>query len=139
MKISLKKMMAVSLFGAALVGCSSTYAHDHKTTLTWVKTDAGTVLADMDGMTLYTFDKDKKGRSNCYGGCASLWPPAIAKKADKETKNYSKIKRKDGSYQWAYKDQPLYTWANDTKSGDTGGDGVKGVWHIVTKSAGYSY
>ena len=139
MNVSLKKMVAVSLFGAALVGCSTAYAHDHKNTLTWVDTTAGKVLADMKGMTLYTFDKDKKGRSNCYGGCASLWPPAIAKAADKETKNYSKVKRKDGTYQWAYKGQPLYTWENDVKSGDIGGDGIKGVWHIITKSTEYSY
>jgi len=33
------------------------------------------MLADADGRTLYTFDKDAANKSNCYGGCAAAWPP----------------------------------------------------------------
>ncbi|RYE60332.1 MAG: hypothetical protein EOP20_02845, partial [Hyphomicrobiales bacterium] len=37
-------------------------------------------LVDAKGMTLYTFDKDVagSGKSTCNGGCAALWPPAMA-------------------------------------------------------------
>ncbi|TBR43892.1 hypothetical protein CBF23_003960 [Marinomonas agarivorans] len=133
MKNTVQKIVAASLFGAVLAGCSTTYAHGHKTAFTWVDTNKGAVLANKEGMTLYTFDKDTKGVSNCYGSCATLWPPAVAQESDKNVKKYTKVKRKDGSYQWAYDGKPLYTWVNDTKSGDVNGDGVKGVWHIVTK------
>ena len=34
-------------------------------------------LADQDGMSLYVFDKDGPGTSNCYGGCAKSWPPLM--------------------------------------------------------------
>jgi predicted lipoprotein with Yx(FWY)xxD motif len=42
------------------------------------------------------------------------------------------ITRDDGSKQWAYKSKPLYTWAKDTKPGDTTGDGVaNNTWHVA--------
>ena len=32
------------------------------------------LLMDAQKMTLYTFDKDEKGVSNCYEGCIENWP-----------------------------------------------------------------
>lgn len=97
-----------------------------------VKTDKGEVLADAQGMTLYTFDMDKKDMSNCYGGCASAWPPFTAKANAKAAAPYSLVKRKDGAMQWAVNGKPLYYWQGDSKKGDATGDGVKGVWHVVS-------
>ena len=96
-----------------------------------VKTSKGDVLADAKGMTLYTFDKDKKGSSNCNGGCAKKWPPLAAGAMAKAHGNYSIVTRADGSMQWAYKGMPLYGWVKDNKPGDVTGDGVKGVWHLA--------
>ena len=39
---------------------------------------AAPVLSDRNGMTLYVFDKDVGGVSDCYGMCAMFWPPAMA-------------------------------------------------------------
>src|SRR5215510_9980765 len=39
------------------------------------KTDAGTVLTNAAGFTLYTFQADKGSTSTCYGACAQFWPP----------------------------------------------------------------
>jgi predicted lipoprotein with Yx(FWY)xxD motif len=88
-------------------------------------------LTDAKGMTLYTFDKDKTGQSNCAGKCAVNWPPMFATPSSKSEGEFSAIKRTDGKYQWAYKGQPLYTWIKDSKPGDNTGDGVKGVWHTA--------
>ncbi len=93
----------------------------------------GKILTNKDGMTLYTFDKDKDGVSNCYGGCAAKWPPYIAKEGAEAKKGWGLVERKDGSKQWTYNNQPLYTWVGDTKAGDTTGDGVGGVWHTAEK------
>ena len=41
-------------------------------------TAAGKVWTDDKGMTLYTFDDDRKGKSNCYDDCAKGWPPFTA-------------------------------------------------------------
>ena len=94
-------------------------------------TDKGEVLTDAKGMTLYTFDKDAAGMSNCYDDCAQKWPPLMAAADMAADGDYTQVERKDGSKQWAYKGQPLYLWQNDKKPGDVTGDGVGGVWHVA--------
>ncbi|KAB6715583.1 MULTISPECIES: hypothetical protein [Roseobacteraceae] len=89
------------------------------------------LLMDAQKMTLYTFDKDEKGVSNCYEGCIENWPALTAESESDLPKGYSLITRKDGVKQVAYKDQPLYLWVKDMKPGDMTGDGVKGVWHTA--------
>ena len=94
-------------------------------------TPKGKSLVDVNGMTLYTFDRDAKGKSNCNGQCASLWLPLIADTDAKASGDFSFVTRDDGRKQWAYKGKPLYTWSKDTKPGDVTGDGVNSVWHIA--------
>jgi hypothetical protein len=83
--------------------------------------------------TLYTFDKDaaNSGKSTCNGPCATAWPPLAAQASDAPSGDYTIITRDDGSKQWAYKGQPLYTFSKDAKSGDTTGDNFKNVWHVI--------
>ncbi len=99
------------------------------------KTDAakGTYLTDFQGMTLYTYDKDTIGVSNCTGGCAKAWLPYTSGAVAQGTfpANITVITRTDGTRQFAWKGMPLYYYATDTKVGDITGDGVGGVWHIV--------
>ncbi len=96
------------------------------------KTAAGEVLADSKGMTLYTFDKDAMpGKSACNGPCAQNWPPLSASADAKPAGEWTVLTRDDGSKQWAYKGKPLYTFAKDSKPGDTTGDGFNKVWHVA--------
>ncbi len=90
-----------------------------------------TFLMDANKMTLYTFDKDEAGKSNCYDQCAVNWPPLTAAAGTDLPRNYSLIQRDDGTMQVAYKGQPLYLWIKDKQPGDMTGDGVKGVWHTA--------
>lgn len=87
-------------------------------------------LVDEHGMTLYVFDKDGPGKSVCMEGCTGNWPPAMAAAADKAGGPWSLIDR-GGKKQWAYKGRPLYRWAQDNKTGDMGGDGFNGLWHVA--------
>ena len=41
-------------------------------------TSKGKALVDAKGMTLYIFDRDASGKSNCNGACATNWPPLMA-------------------------------------------------------------
>ena len=84
-------------------------------------------------MTLYTFDKDMPGKSNCTGLCAVIWPPVIAAGTAKSTGRFTTIIRDDGTKQWSYNGKPLYGYVSDTKAGDTNGDGVDGVWHVTNR------
>jgi len=124
----MNKHLVVVAAAAALVFAGAAYAAPTKVG----NSAKGKVLTDMQGMTLYTFAKDKKGMSACNGPCATNWPPLMAAAGEKGGKGYSMIKRADGSMQWAYKGKPLYTWKNDHKPGDITGDGfLKGAWHIA--------
>ncbi len=92
----------------------------------------GAYLAGANGMSLYVFDKDTKGVSNCTGGCLSVWPPYTASSATATLPtNVTVITRSDGTMQYAYKGLPLYYYASDAKSGDVLGDGINGVWHLA--------
>ncbi|KAA0971645.1 hypothetical protein FPY71_00455 [Aureimonas fodinaquatilis] len=96
------------------------------------ETSKGPTLTNAQGMTLYTFDKDSDGKSACNGQCAANWPPLAAAANAKASGAYTVVTRDDGSHQWAYKGQPLYTWVKDTKPGDITGDEVNnGTWHVA--------
>ncbi len=91
----------------------------------------GAFLITEAGMTLYTFDNDPEGRSTCLDKCAEKWPPLQANSNDQTVENYSILTREDGTYQWAFRGKPLYTWVLDMESGQTPGNGVGGVWHLA--------
>jgi len=91
--------------------------------------DLGPILVDSKGFTLYDFHKDKGGTSACYGACAATWPPLTAEGAPKATSGAQSsqlgtTKRKDGAVQVTYAGWPLYTYAADSKPGDTNGQDV---------------
>lgn len=60
--------------------------------------------------------------------CAEAWPPVIATRDSKPVGQWSLIDRADGSRQWAYAGQALYTSMLDTAPGDVrGGTGRRGL------------
>jgi predicted lipoprotein with Yx(FWY)xxD motif len=114
--------------------------HAARATLTTVRMrDAGplgTILTGANGMTVYVFDRDQEGVSNCSGNCAQTWPPLLLDAGDPIAPaglngTLSTIDRADGARQVAFNGRPLYFFANDAQPGDTKGDGVGGIWHVV--------
>jgi predicted lipoprotein with Yx(FWY)xxD motif len=89
------------------------------------------VLTDANDMTLYIFDKDTAGVTNCYDTCAEKWPPLFADASATAEGDFTIVERTDGTKMWAYKDMPLYYWVEDMAPGDVKGDGVGGVWHLA--------
>lgn len=122
---------------AAACACLFTvpYAHAAPLPFTAAQTAKGSVLTDAQGMTLYTYDADHKGVSNCYGDCAEDWPPYVAAPGAAPSGPYSLVTRHDGRRQWAFNGMPLYYWQDDTAKGQTAGDGIDGVWHVVPMAA----
>lgn len=53
--------------------------------------------------------------------CTDLYPPVLAAADAKPVGKWTVIERKDGSKQWAYDEQPLYTSRQDRKPGDVMG------------------
>ena len=92
--------------------------------------DAGKVLVDSEGSTLYYFEKDGGGRSACYGACASAWPPLTTGGAPHAMSGASSaklgtIERRDGMTQVTYAGWPLYAYVADSKPGEDNGTDIK--------------
>jgi predicted lipoprotein with Yx(FWY)xxD motif len=98
----------------------------------------GRIVVDGKGMTAYVFDKDTpgSGKSACTGGCADEWsaiPSSSAEpKVDGVTGEVGTITGTDGSKQVTLEGMPLYTYADDSKAGDTEGQGEDSVWWVVS-------
>lgn len=100
-----------------------------------------TVLTNAKGRTLYWFVPDTSTKSNCNGGCATIWPPVKgpATAGSGVTGKLATITRSDGSLQATYNGHPLYTYTGDSAPGQANGNGLNasgGVWHEVTVTGG---
>jgi predicted lipoprotein with Yx(FWY)xxD motif len=109
-------------------------------TVSTAKTGLGQILVNSGGRTLYLFEKDKSGKSDCTGQCATFWPPLIATgkplaAAGVKASLLGTTKRSDGRMQVTYRKHPVYTFANDTKKGQTNGEGVNAfgaLWYALS-------
>jgi len=80
--------------------------------------DYGKVLMTKGGKALYLFTKDRKGPSECYGECATAWPPLLTKgKPVAGTgvtgRKLRTTKRSDGTRQVTYGGHPVYLYVHD--------------------------
>lgn len=96
----------------------------------------GKVVVDGNGRTVYVFDKDTSGKSNCEGDCLAKWPVVAAGDGTPQLEGIdaslvSTVTRSDGSKQLAMNGLPLYLFASDAAAGDAKGQAVGGVWWLV--------
>jgi predicted lipoprotein with Yx(FWY)xxD motif len=95
----------------------------------------GMILVDGEGMTLYRFDNDTAGVSNCSGGCLTAWPPLLTEfepvALEGVNGEIGTITRSDGTMQVTVNGFPLYYWQNDEAAGDANGQGVNNIWWVV--------
>ena len=98
--------------------------------------DLGKVVVDGNGRTVYVFDKDTSGKSNCEGGCLAMWPAVSAGNGTAQLDGIdpslvTTITRSDGSKQVAIGGLPLYLFASDAQAGDAKGQAFGGIWWVV--------
>ncbi|MCK0096578.1 hypothetical protein MWU60_13435 [Yoonia sp. F2084L] len=130
------KLIAAISAGLFVAACDEAYAqsydysYDTKPSEVTLAAGHGPLTA-ANGMTLYTFDNDAAGVSNCYDSCAESWPPYLVEAGAAPGEGFTQVARNDGTSQWAKDGAPLYFWVGDAAPGDTTGDGVGGVWHIA--------
>jgi predicted lipoprotein with Yx(FWY)xxD motif len=100
--------------------------------------DLGNYLTDANGRSLYYFDKDTVGTSNCSGACIDAWPvfhsDSIVVPTGLNPTDFGSIKRADGTMQTTYKGYPLYYYTPDANRGDLKGQGFKDVWYVINPS-----
>lgn len=105
-----------------------------------VDSEFGRVVADRRGEALYLFDREKAGRSECYGACARAWPPLLTKgrpvAAGVDQGLLGTTRRADGRHQVTYAGHPLYYYVSDSPGTILCHDVVEfgGTWLVVTPS-----
>ncbi|MFE2530799.1 hypothetical protein [Streptomyces sp. NPDC059371] len=117
----------------------STVSTSSSATVSTKSVSLGKILVNSKGHTLYLFQSDKTNKSTCNGDCAKAWPPLKAHGKPTagggvNSKLLSTITRSDGSKQVTYKGHPLYTFADDTKAGQTNGQGLDAFgakWYVL--------
>jgi predicted lipoprotein with Yx(FWY)xxD motif len=102
----------------------------------------GQTLVDGQGSTLYFFEADKAGRSECNGACTAAWPPylggsTVTAGTGVTAALLSTITRADGGRQVTYGGHPLYRYAGDNAPGDLTGQGLDqfgAKWYVLGPS-----
>jgi predicted lipoprotein with Yx(FWY)xxD motif len=142
LKVKIVLLAALAALAAAVL-IPAGFASPSKSSSTTVgvqRSTLGRILVDAKGRTLYLFMKDRRGKSSCYGACAAAWPPLIASgklhaRSGAKASLLGATKRKDGRRQVTYKGHPLYRFVQDTKKGQTNGEGVDAFgaeWFVVS-------
>lgn len=117
---------------------SGSAATSGSTMLMVADSDLGEIVVDGEGMTVYMFDNDTQGagESVCEGQCATNWPAVTtdgeAPEVEGVTGEVGTIEGVDGATQVTLNGWPLYTFAGDTAAGDVAGQGVGGVWWVLS-------
>jgi predicted lipoprotein with Yx(FWY)xxD motif len=97
-----------------------------------ILTKQGPTLVDLNGMTLYYYERDTTGKtSNCNGKCVESWIPLSATADAKAIGDFTVINRNDGSKMWAYRYRPLYTSPADKAPGEANGNATTLQWRVA--------
>jgi predicted lipoprotein with Yx(FWY)xxD motif len=96
----------------------------------------GKVVVDGNRRTVYVFDKDTSGKSNCEGDCLAKWPAVTAGDGTPQLDGIdaslvSTVTRSDGTKQLAINGLPLYLFKSDSQAGEAKGQAVGGIWWVV--------
>jgi len=135
-------LAAAAVAVAVAVGSASaaTHAPGRSETVGTATSSLGRILVNAGGRTLYLFEKDTKSHSACSGVCARYWPPLLttAKPTVGGAVKQSLLgitRRADGTRQVTYAGHPLYRFVQDTKPGQTNGQGLKlsgAEWYVLS-------
>jgi predicted lipoprotein with Yx(FWY)xxD motif len=145
----MRKALVILPLTLLVAGCGATSAGQPASSATTAAKHAtvttrhgklGTFLVDGSGRTLYLFKKDTGPTSRCTGACATDWPPTTSReKPEAEGKAkasmLSRHKRAGGAKQVTYNGHPLYRFFQDTKAGQTNGEGLNAFgahWYVVS-------
>jgi predicted lipoprotein with Yx(FWY)xxD motif len=141
-------LLAATVGALALAGSAfGQSAHSSAATVVTTKKSPlyGVILVTSSGQTLYLDSADKPGHPTCTGGCLSIWPPLRASgkpKAGGSAKSslLGTTKIAGGVKQVTYDGHQLYTFASDSTSSPTSGEGRSGFYVVgpsgkaITKS-----
>src|SRR5689334_7280470 len=136
------KKIVVTLVAGGLAGASLAGGAVLPTVKTGKESTLGAVVVSAQGRTLYHYTDESRGKVDCTGGCAKLWPPLVVKAGAKPVagagiaaSKLGVLKRPDGSMQVTYGGLGLYLYAGDKTAGQAKGEGLESAWYAVSPAA----
>ena len=126
-------------YGGKTTPTANTSGSVIKTATVTINGKSESILTNAQGLTLYYRTSDVPPSTVCSGGCAGAWPPLVMSGSSSPTSAVSlpeklTIVADANGNQVEYNGHPLYTYSGDSASGQTNGEGVGGIWHVVTLS-----
>ena len=132
--------------GSSSASASGSQSSAQDTVSTKSVDGVGTVLVDAKGMALYSPVQEANGMVHCTGSCTSIWVPLTLRNGKTQPAASSTlmpklgvVTRPGGTKQVTFEGRPLYTFAEDTKSGSVSGNGVSDsfggksfTWHVAS-------
>jgi len=102
-----------------------------------LKGQSETVLTNAQGLTLYYFTADSATQSAVSGNLAQIWHALLFTGTGGPTSSTSltgklSVQTDVNGNQIEYNGHPLYTFSGDSAPGQTNGEGLYGVWFVVT-------
>ncbi len=112
------RLTLAALLASLGIGATAPAAIGAGTTITVRGSEFGTMLWGPKRQAIYVFQRDRRNVSNCYGSCATAWPPVYTTgtpRAGRGTKRslLGTIRRRDGKRQVTYAGRPLYYYVNE--------------------------
>ena len=98
-------------------------------------TSLGNIIVDGKGMTAYYYQLDvpNSGVSTCTGGCLVHWQAITSASATPIVSGITaKVTVIASSSQIVVNGRPIYTFVGDSKPGDVNGQGIAGIWYVVS-------
>jgi predicted lipoprotein with Yx(FWY)xxD motif len=158
LRIAVALIAVMSAVAFAACGDDDSSSGDEATAATGDETvsvesvgDAGDVLVDASGATLYTPDQESSGKIECKtADCTSIWMPVTVAGGDDPTGSteiegdLGTVKRPDGDTQVSFDGMPLYSFTEEGPGEVTGDgfedtfDGTDFTWHVVTPTGASS-
>src|SRR5262245_30503503 len=136
------KRILIVVAAAALAGSSLAGGALAPTVKTTSVGTLGTVVVSASGRTLYHYTDETRGKVDCTGACAKLWPPLLVKAGAKPVAGpgiagakLGVVKRPDGTSQVTYGGLGLYLYSGDKKAGDSNGEALENSWFAVSPAA----
>jgi len=100
-----------------------------------ITTSLGRQLLTDKSYSVYASDQDGPEKSNCDAACARTWQPMIAPESARPQGDWTVFERTPGIRQWAFRKQPLYTYALDSNLVSQQGSDVPGWHNVYTQTA----
>lgn len=100
------------------------------------------ILVSLKRLTLYSLSAERHGRFICTdASCLQFWTPLTLRRGTRPkatVRSLGTVRRPNGTRQVTYRGRPLYTFNDDRRAGQVGGEGFVdvGTWHAAVVRRG---